>query len=174
MYECESWTIKEAECWRTDAFELWCWRRLLRVPWTARRSSQSILKEISPEYSLEVRILIGAEAPMIWPPDVKNWLTGKTQVLRKTEGKRKKGRQRIRWLHGITVSMDMSLSKLREKVKHREAWHVSVYGVTKSQTQLSYWTTTTTCTLSGSQEKKEMGRKCNWCNNGWKYPFTEV
>ena len=111
MYGCESWTTKKAERWRIDAFELWCWRRLFRVPWTTRRSNQSILKEIRPDYSLEGLIL--KLKPILWPPDVKNWLTEKTLMLGKTEGSRRRGWQRMRRLDGITDSMDMSLSKLR-------------------------------------------------------------
>ena len=132
MYRCESWTIKKAECWRTDAFELWCWRRLLRDPWTARRSNQSIRKDINPEYSLEglmLKLKLQYFGYLIQRTDSLE----KTLMLGKTEGRRRRGQQRMRQLDSITDSMDMHLSKLREIVD-RGAWYATVPGVTKSQT----------------------------------------
>ena len=138
MCGCGSWTIKKAECWRIDAFELWCWRRLLKVPWTARRSNKSILKEISPEYSLEglmLKLKLQYFGHLMWRTDSLE----KTLMLGKIEGRRR-GWQRMRWLYGITDWMDLSLKKLRELVMDRESLHVLAHEVTRSQTWPSDWT----------------------------------
>ena len=141
MYGFKNWTIKKADCWRIDTFELWCWKRLLRVPWTARRSTQSILKEISPEYSLEglmLKLKLQYFGYLMRRVDSLE----KTLMLGKIEGRRRRGQQRMRWLDGVVDLKNMSLSNLQETMKNREAWPATVHGVTKSGTRLSQWTTT--------------------------------
>ena len=171
MYGCESWTIKKAEHRRIDAFELWCWRRLLRVPWTARRSNQSILKEIKPEYSLEwlmLKLKVKYFGNLMWRANSLE----KTLTLGKIEGRRR-GQQRMRWLNGITDSMDMNLSKRQEMVKDRKGWCAAVYGIAKSRTWLRDWTTITNGFSSCHVWMWELDHKESWVLKNWCFQ-TEV
>ena len=179
MYRCERWTIRKAKHWRIDGFGLWCWSRLLRIPWTARRSNQSNLKETNPAYSLE-GLMLKLKLQYFGHLMQRANSLEKTLMLGKTEGRRRRSQQRMRWLDGIISSTDMSLSKLWDIVKDREAWHSTVYGVTKSRTWLSNWTTTTdadknrTCILQIICTWSSANNLTSYLGNNKKYKYLQT